>query len=228
MSTLGGPGPGCGVGDGPGRARGSGPGSVRPGLVRALLLSDVRTDKQRRVGRDRRALLVLRSPEPDVAAGRLVVASRECERVRLPDHRQVEDARVENGAVAQARHVRVLRVEPPQRAQRDVAVFPDLRDLADREADRRSGLASGQVAVVAESSRDAVGEGVGLTLDFGLLDQERRARIRLSRDQGPGEALSRRAVTVWSAWVARCDAWFFWFCVRSRSASFDRTCFQPR
>ena len=89
----------------------------RTRLLRALLLRDVGTDEEQRVGRDRRALLVLRGPEADVAPGGLVVASREGERVRLPDHRQVEDARVEDGAVTQARHVRVLRVQPPQRAE---------------------------------------------------------------------------------------------------------------
>ena len=72
-----------------------------------------------------------------------------------------------------------------------MAVLPDLRDLADRQTDRRRGLPRRKVAVVAEASRDAVGQGVGLPLDLGLLDQERRARVRLGGNQGPGEALQQ-------------------------------------
>ena len=47
---------------------------------------------------------------------------------------------------------------------------------------------------------------VGLPLDLGLPDDERRARVRLRRDQRPGEASAADArSTVWSACALRCD-----------------------
>jgi hypothetical protein len=72
-----------------------------------------------------------------------------------------------------------------------VSVLPNLGDLRNGEADRCSGLTGRKVAVVAKASRDSFGEGVALTFDLGLTDQERCARIRLSRDQSPGEGLQQ-------------------------------------
>ena len=72
-----------------------------------------------------------------------------------------------------------------------MAVLPDLRDLADREPDRRSGLPGREVAVVAEAARDPVGERRRTGPRPWSPDQERRARVRLRRDQGPGEGLQQ-------------------------------------
>ena len=78
---------------------------------------------------------MLRFARFDVPPGAGVDASRQGERIRLPDHREVEDALLQHLPIPQTRHIGILAVQPPQSSDRDVSVLPYLGHLVDRQSD---------------------------------------------------------------------------------------------